>query len=83
MTLVLFGWAFHDPYFATLTNISQRHSIFEDQIKQIEEELTPFGFHNTGQEEEVNMEVESGDIWFTGNPSVELAKLTKRWTENI
>ena len=83
MTLVLFGWAFHDPYFATLTNISQRHSIFEDQIKQIEEELTPFGFHNTGQEEEIKMEVESGDIWFTGNPSVELAKLTKRWTENI
>ena len=83
MTLVLFGWAFHDPYFATLTNISQRHSIFEDQIKQIEEELTPFGFHNTGQDEEETMTVEAGDIWFTGNPSVELEKLTKKWSENI
>ena len=83
MTLVLFGWAFHDPYFRTITDINQRQSIFEDQIKLIEDELTPFGFHNTGIEPEIETFEESGDMWFTGDPQQEMKKLKEKWLDSI
>ena len=83
MTLVLFGWAFHDPYFRTITDINQRQSIFEDQIKMIEDDLTPFGFHSTGTEPEIEAIEESGDMWFTGDPQHELKKLKDRWVDAI
>ena len=84
MPLVLFGWAFQDPFFRNLTDINQRKSIFEDQIRQIEDELTPFGFHNTGHaEQQVPMEKGNGDLWFSGNPQTELGKMKDNWLENI
>ena len=50
MTLVLFGWLVTQPYFKELNNIDLRHMIYQNQIRQIEDELTPFGFYNDGQD---------------------------------
>ena len=52
MTLVLFGWLITQPYFKELNNIDLRHMIYQNQIRQIEDELTPFGFYNDGQDVE-------------------------------
>ena len=52
MTLVLFGWLIAQPYFKELNNIDLRHMIYQNQIRQIEDELTPFGFYNDGQDVE-------------------------------
>jgi len=52
MTLVLFGWLVTQPYFKELNNIDLRHMIYQNQIRQIEDELTPFGFYNDGQDVE-------------------------------
>lgn len=52
MTLVLFGWLVNQPYFKELNNIDLRYMIYQNQIRQIESELTPFGFYNDGQDVE-------------------------------
>jgi hypothetical protein len=42
-------------------------AIYEQKIKQIEEEMLPVGFLDDGQQEELL--VESGDIWGNSNES--------------
>ena len=48
MPLVLFGWLTTNPYFKDLNNVNMREIMYESHIKQIEDELTPFGFYNDG-----------------------------------
>ena len=64
MPLVLFGWLTTNPYFKELTDVNLRTSIFEFQIRQIEDDLTPFGFIEDGREaEEPQQFLEGGDLW--------------------
>lgn len=42
MPLVLFGWLVTNPYFKELNDVNIRQVMYEQHIKQIEEELTPF-----------------------------------------
>ena len=65
MTLVLFAWASNDPLFKDLMNSNNRKALYEQQINQIEEELTPFGFMNNGVEAEPDFEVADGDLWLS------------------
>lgn len=65
MTLVLFSWASNDVMFKDLMNANNRQALYSSQIKQIEEELTPFGFFDSGVPEEQLPQVMDGDIWFT------------------
>jgi len=51
MPLVLFGWLTTQPYFKELNNINMRKIMYEKQIRAIEEDLTPFGFYDDGQDE--------------------------------
>lgn len=48
MPLVLFSWATTNPYVKELSNINIRHVIYQNQIKMIEDQLTPFGFYDDG-----------------------------------
>jgi len=52
MPLVLFSWATTNTYFKELSNINIRQVIYENQMKMIEQELTPFGFFDDGQSSE-------------------------------
>jgi hypothetical protein len=52
MPLVLFSWATTNSYFKELSNINIRQVIYENQIKMIEDQLTPFGFLDDGQQED-------------------------------
>ena len=63
MTLVLFAWIVRDPYFKDLTNSNLRYELFQQRLKQIEDELTPFGVINTGMPEEKEPEIMAGDLW--------------------
>lgn len=51
MTLVLFGWLTTNQYFRELTDVNVRERIYRQQMAQIEDELTPFGFVDDGFEE--------------------------------
>ena len=83
MTLVLFAWAAADPFFRDLTNTNIRQALYEQQLKQMEEELTPFGFITGGIEEKVEKEVWGGDVWFTENPDNAIGKMKKNWLESV
>jgi len=52
MPLVLFSWATTNTYFKEMSNINIRHLIYENQMKMIEQDLTPFGFFDDGQRAE-------------------------------
>ena len=65
MSLVIFAWASNDPYFKDLMNANNRKALYNQQIVQIEEELTPFGILNDGQNLEPDFEVAGGDLWLT------------------
>jgi len=70
MTLVLFAWLTTNPYFRDLTNMNIRTTMYENQIRQIEEELTPFGFIADGREDEKPEQfLEAGDLWTVQKPS--------------
>lgn len=43
-TLVLFGWLSTQNYFKELVNTEIRQKLFEDKLRRLEEELVPFGF---------------------------------------
>ena len=56
MPLVLFSWATTNPYFKELQDVNIRQIVYENQIKMIEDQLTPFGFYDdgTGSDQLVN-----------------------------
>ena len=61
MPLVLFSWLTTNPYFKELNNVNLREAMYQERIKQIEEDVVPFGFMLNGTEEEYD--VDSGDVW--------------------
>lgn len=65
MTLVLFAWASNDNLFKELMNANNRQALFKQQMINIEEELTPFGFIDNGIPEEFQPEVVDGDLWLS------------------
>lgn len=69
MPLVLFGWLTTNPYFRDLTNMNLRETMYESQIQQIEDELTPFGFIDDGSEAVKEEQfLEGGDLWTVQKP---------------
>lgn len=61
MPLVLFSWLTTNPYFREMSDVNIREAMYQERIKQIEEEVVPFGFIMSGNEEELI--VEDGDVW--------------------
>jgi len=61
MPLVLFSWLTTNPYFREMSDVNIREAMYQERIKQIEEEVVPFGFIMSGGEDELI--VEDGDIW--------------------
>lgn len=52
MCLVLFGWLTTDTYFSTLNDINIRKTLYENEMKMIDEELLPVGWFNDGNEDD-------------------------------
>lgn len=52
MCCVLFAWAINQDFIKDITNVDLRKSINMDNEKFIEEELTPFGFMENGDEDD-------------------------------
>jgi len=71
MPLVLFSWLTTNSYFKELNNVNIREAMYQERIKQIEEDVIPFGFIQNGLEEE--FVVNSGDVW---KPEVPAAYLS-------
>lgn len=66
MPLVLFSWLTTNPYFKEMSDINIREAMYQTRIKQIEEEVVPFGFMFNGTEDDYT--VEDGDVWRQEKP---------------
>jgi len=62
MGLVMFAWMTTQPYFTEMMDMNIREDLYGDKIKQMEEELTPFGFINDGSDQDVEIDSE-GTVW--------------------
>jgi hypothetical protein len=71
MPLVLFSWLTTNPYFKELNDVNIREAMYQARIKQIEEDVVPFGFAFNGTEEDYS--VEDGDMW---KPEIPVGYLT-------
>ena len=62
MCLVMFGWMTTQPYFSDMMDINIREDLYGEKISQMEEEMTPFGFIDDGNEPEYETDNE-GNRW--------------------
>ena len=82
MTLVLFAWATNEAFFKDLTDTNLRKILYEEQFKQIEENLTPFGEMDEGPTERTTVEIEAGDMWFRDGRE-DMNKTILNWLEKV
>ena len=61
MGLVLFSWFSTQELFKELNNVDLRNKLYDTKMKQMEEELTPFGFIEDGIDDTYT--VEGGEVW--------------------
>jgi hypothetical protein len=50
MNLVMFGWFTSTPFFAESTDVNMKHMLYEQKVKQMEDEVIPVG-HMPQQED--------------------------------
>jgi hypothetical protein len=53
MTMVLFAWLTTQDFFRDINNIDIRKALYEQQMSNMEQALTPFGFIIDGREEDI------------------------------
>ena len=64
MCLVLFSWMTTQKYFQETFDRDVRKQLYEQEMKNIEEDIIPFGFIDDGlQSEDVEIDSE-GNVWF-------------------
>ena len=63
MSLVLFSWFSSQELFKELNDIDLRTKLYDGQMQQIEDDLTPFGFIEDGIEGEDKYVIEDGEVW--------------------
>jgi hypothetical protein len=85
MTLVLFSWATNESFFKDLTDTNLRKALYEEQFKQIEENLTPFGIIDDGTPEEEKPQIMNDAIWFNAysKSPTELQEAQRKFMENV
>ena len=62
MGLVMFAWVTTQPYFNEMMDMNIREDIYGDKIKQMEEEMTPFGFFDDGSSDDFEIDSD-GTLW--------------------
>ena len=63
MNLVMFGYFVSTQYFSDMTDINLKEMLFKNKMKQIEDDMVPFGFIDDGQAHMEVLEGREGDTW--------------------
>lgn len=67
MNLVMFGYYANSTYFSELTNINLKDMMFNQRMKEIEEDVLPFGFIEDGRDS-LPIEQSKDDPWLIEEP---------------
>ena len=82
MNLVMFGYFASTQYFGDMTDIDLKQMLFDQKMKQIEEELVPFGYIDNGSEH-IKVLEKGEDNWqikdFDGDMSAEDGLYNRNW----
>jgi len=62
MTLVLFAWLVRQDYFKELTDLDIRQRLYEERMKDVENNLLPFGIIDDGQDDQPIVD-SNGQVW--------------------
>ena len=65
MTLVLFAWLVDQQYFKDLNNQNIRDNLYQNQLQNIEDFTTPFGYINNGLNQKEFEVGSDGTVWET------------------
>ena len=63
MCMVMYAWAVAQDYFVEMTDQNVREELYEKDKRQLEEDMSPFGFIMDGTEDDVIVDTEAGLIW--------------------
>jgi hypothetical protein len=63
MNLVMFGYFVSTQYFSDMTDINLKEMLFKNKMKQIEDDIVPFGFIDDGTEHMEVLEGGEKDNW--------------------
>ena len=63
MNLVMFGYFSSSQYFGDMTDINLKDMIFKKQMKEIEDDIVPFGFIDDASDEIERLENEGKYHW--------------------
>ena len=63
MNLVMFGYFVSTQYFSDMTDINLKEMLFKNKMKQIEDDVVPFGFIDDGQAHIDVLEGSEKDTW--------------------
>lgn len=66
MSLLLVSWLTSQPHFKDITDIDLRRRMVEEKMQSMEDELAPFGFISSADEDDSFID-SSGQVWFTVN----------------
>ena len=67
-TLFLFGWLIEQRYFKEVTDTDLRERLYQDQLREMEESVLPFGFIEDGLDSESNFETMGDELWIKDKP---------------
>lgn len=63
MCMVLFCWLTTQGYFKDLTNMDIRKRLFDEKLRELEDEIVPFGFIENGLDNEEENKDNQGNVW--------------------
>ena len=63
MNLVMFGYFVSTQYFSDMTDINLKQMLFDNRMKEIEDDVVPFGIHDDGSDYIKTLEPEEGSEW--------------------
>jgi hypothetical protein len=63
MNLVMFGYFSSTQYFGDMTDINLKDMIFNKQMKQIDDDIVPFGFIDDASDEIERLENDGRSEW--------------------
>jgi len=73
MNLVMFGYFCSTKYFGDMTDINLKQMLFDQRMKEIEEDIVPFGFIQNGQDD-VDLDIRNDtDNWQVSGYEPELS----------
>ena len=75
MCMVMYAWAVAQDYFVEMTDQNVREELYEKDKRQLEEDMSPFGFIVDGIEDDIEIDTKSNLVWH----SAENHNMDPRW----